>query len=120
MVSEWAGSKFGIVVKLKEGPMHYSWPSTLSNSAFAKLKKWLEIIKMLQKLKKKKIILANQLNFFLLGHSVVSYGCDLGQKMASGCNRGLFRTKKWPKKDQKMNPSKHTSKLKKNNELFSS
>ena len=38
---------------------------------------------------KKKIILANQLNFFLLGHSVVSYGCDLGQKMASGCNRGL-------------------------------
>ena len=38
---------------------------------------------------KKKIILANQLNFFLLGHSVVSYGCDLGQKMASGCNRRL-------------------------------
>ena len=35
---------------------------------------------------KKKNILANQLNFFLLGHSVVSYGCDLGQKMASGCN----------------------------------
>ena len=46
---------------------------------------------------KKKIILANQLNFFLLGHSVVSYGCDLGQKMASGCNRGLTdgRTDGW-------------------------
>ena len=24
MVSEWAGSKFEIVVKLKEGPMHYT------------------------------------------------------------------------------------------------
>ena len=98
MVSEWAGSKFGIVVKLKEGPMHYSWPSTLSNSAFAKLKEWLEIIKMLQNWKKK-IILANQLNFFLLGHSVVSYGCDLGQKMAiGGClerKNDQKKIKKW-------------------------
>ena len=69
---------------------------------------------------KKKIILANQLNFFLLGHSVVSYGCDLGQKMASGCNRGLSRTQKWSKKDLKMNCFKDTKKLMKNNENFSS
>ena len=30
--------------------------------------------------------------FFLLVHTVVSYGIGLGQGMASGCDRGLLRT----------------------------
>ena len=58
--------------------------------------------------------------FFLLVHTVVSYGIDLGQGMASGCDRGLLRTKKWPKKVLKMNRFSHTQKLMKNNENFSS
>ena len=40
--------------------------------------------------------------FFLLVHTVVSYGIDLGQGMASGCDMELLRTKKWPKKVLKM------------------
>ena len=58
--------------------------------------------------------------FFLLVHTVVSYGIGLGQGMASGCDRGLLRTKKWPKKVLKMNCFSHTQKLMKNNENFSS
>ena len=50
----------------------------------------------------------------------MSYGIDLGQGMASGCDRGLLRTKKWPKKVLKMNRFSHTQKLMKNNENFSS
>ena len=64
------------------------------------------------------IIFANQPKFFLLVHTVVYYGSGLGWEMASGCNRGLLRTQKWPKKDLKMNCFSCIQKLMKNNEIF--
>ena len=39
--------------------------------------------------------------FFLLVHVVVSYGSGLGLEMASGCNKGLLRTKIVKKKTLK-------------------
>ena len=53
-------------------------------------------------------------------HIVVTYRSGLSQEMASGWDRGLLRTQKWPKKDLKMNCFKHAQKLMKNNENFSS
>ena len=60
------------------------------------------------------------IQFSLLVRTVVSYGSGLGQEMASGCDRGLLRTKKWPKKVLKMNCFTQIQKLMKNNENFSS
>ena len=60
------------------------------------------------------------IQFLFLVHTVVTYGSGLSREMASGCDRGLSRTQKWPKKDLKMNCFKDTKKLMKNNENFSS
>ena len=53
-------------------------------------------------LKFKKIDYFGELiQFLFLVHTVVAYGSGLGREMASKCDRGLSRTKKWPKKDPK-------------------
>ena len=75
--------------------------------------------KILENLKKL-IILANYSFFFSLVHIDVTYRSGLSREMASGWDRGLLRTQKWPKKDLKMNCFKHAQKLMKNNENFSS
>ena len=60
------------------------------------------------------------IQFFSLVHVVVTYRSGLSREMASGWDRGLLRTQKWPKKDLKMNCFKPAQKLMKNNENFSS